>query len=102
MEVPDDGWLVSEDGDNRGWDSVGRELVADRVRQARLENGVSQQELAFDADMHRTHLVRFEQGNVNLSLDGLFALAEALGVEPAELIPTRDEIRSERRRRKKS
>ena len=76
-----------------GWsNSKGRRAVAQRVREARLARGLTQQELAFSADMHRTHLVRFEGGKVNLTLDALFALACSLKVEPSELLPSLDEL----------
>jgi transcriptional regulator with XRE-family HTH domain len=53
---------------------------------------MSQQELAREAGMHRTHLVRFEGGKVNLTLDAFFALAAGLGVQPSDLLPCRNEI----------
>ncbi|MGM0557908.1 MAG: helix-turn-helix domain-containing protein [Myxococcota bacterium] len=58
-----------------------------RVRKFRRARGMSQQDLARKAGMHRTHLVRFEGGKVNLTLDAFFALARGLGVQPAELLP---------------
>jgi transcriptional regulator with XRE-family HTH domain len=65
---------------------AGRLLVAKNVRRLRLEKGLSQQEIAERAGIHRTHLVRFENYEVNLSLDVFFAIADALGVEPRELL----------------
>ena len=91
---------MSEDEGKTGWDDpTGRRLVAQKIRATRKARGLSQQELAFAADTHRTHLVRFEAGTVNLTLDAFFALAAALDVEPKELIPTRDEIEQARRDR---
>ncbi|QDG54811.1 helix-turn-helix transcriptional regulator [Persicimonas caeni] len=68
----------------------GRKLVADNVRRLRKEKGLSQQELAERADMHRTHLVKFENYHVSPSIDVLFRLAHALGVQPAALLSKDD------------
>lgn len=78
---------------NTGWSNpLGRKVTAGRIRELRLERGLSQQALAQSANMHRTHLVRFEGGQVNLTLDAFFALACSLEVEPCELVPSLDEI----------
>lgn len=36
--------------------------------------------------MHRTYISSVERGERNVSLENIFALAKALGVEPAELV----------------
>jgi transcriptional regulator with XRE-family HTH domain len=91
---------VSDDEGKTAWeDTTGRELVVQRIRQVRKERGLTQQDLALNAGMHRTHLVRIEAGRVNLTLDAFFVLAETLDVAPRNLLPTREEIDTERRRR---
>jgi len=37
------------------------------------------------AGVHRTYLSSLERGARNVSLDNIYAIAEALGVSPAEL-----------------
>lgn len=60
--------------------------VGDRVRTHRVRLGMSQEALADRADLHRTYIGSVEQGQRNLSLSNLFALADALGVAAADLI----------------
>lgn len=64
----------------------GRKLVADNIRRLRKDKGLSQQELAERADMHRTHLVKVENYHVSPSVDVLFRLADSLEVEAPELL----------------
>jgi len=52
----------------------------------RLSRGLSQDTLAFEADLHRTYISLLERGMRQPSLATLFALAEALECEPEWLI----------------
>ena len=56
-----------------------------RVRDLREARGLSQEELAFKAGMHRTYLGGIERGERNPSLKNIAAIAEALGVSLSEL-----------------
>jgi transcriptional regulator with XRE-family HTH domain len=56
-----------------------------RVKQLRLKAGLSQEELAFKAGVHRTYLGGIERGERNPSLKNIAALAQALGVTLADL-----------------
>ncbi|QIM22139.1 helix-turn-helix transcriptional regulator [Phycicoccus sp. HDW14] len=58
-----------------------------RVRSARLERGVSQEVLAHESGLHRTYVGGVERGERNISLASLWAIADALGVDAADLIP---------------
>lgn len=57
-----------------------------RVREARLRGGISQEELADRAGLDRTYISGVERGLRNLSLSTLCRIALALGVDPAELV----------------
>lgn len=57
-----------------------------RVRDRRLKLGLSQEELADRADLHRTYISSLEQGRRNVAVHNVVRLAEALGVDPAELV----------------
>jgi transcriptional regulator with XRE-family HTH domain len=57
-----------------------------RVRALRESLGLSQEELADLASMHRTYIGHIERGEVNPSLSKLVDVADALGVDPAELV----------------
>ncbi len=57
-----------------------------RVRAERERLGVSQEELADRAGMHRTYLGGVERGERNVSLLNLVRIARALRVSPAVLL----------------
>ena len=58
-----------------------------RVRTLRLERGLSQEALADAADLHRTHISLIERGGRSVRLETVAAVAAALGVQPADLMP---------------
>ncbi len=54
------------------------------VRIFRQRLGISQEELAWRANIHRTYLADIERGRRNLSLSSIARLVSALGVSLAE------------------
>jgi transcriptional regulator with XRE-family HTH domain len=58
----------------------------ERIRQLRTERGLSQAKLAVRADMDPATLNRLEQGKGNPNLRTLERVADALGVEVADLL----------------
>jgi transcriptional regulator with XRE-family HTH domain len=60
-----------------------------RVRAVREERGLTQMSLAHAAGMHPTYLGSVETGQRNVALLNLYALAGALEVELADLLPPR-------------
>lgn len=62
-----------------------REAFGGRVREHRLSAGLSQEELAEAAGIHRTYVSSVERGRRNVSLDNIIALARALKVDVAQL-----------------
>jgi transcriptional regulator with XRE-family HTH domain len=56
-----------------------------RVRQLRLQLGISQEELAGRCNLHRTYVGGIERGERNPSLINIVRLAKALGVAPTKL-----------------
>lgn len=56
-----------------------------RVREIRNDAGISQEELAFRAGIHRTYLGGIERGERNPSLKNIDRIAKALNIEIAEL-----------------
>ena len=57
-----------------------------RIRAARKNLGLSQEELAHVADLDRTYVGSVERGERNVSLDNIYRLAKALGAMPQDLI----------------
>ncbi|UYN94377.1 MAG: helix-turn-helix transcriptional regulator [Enhydrobacter sp.] len=63
-----------------------REVFAGNLRRLRNAKGVSQDDLAFEANVSRSYLSQLEKGVFYASLNVVGRLAEALRVEPAELL----------------
>lgn len=63
-------------------------LVAfgDKVRKLRKEKGLSQEELSFKADLHRTYIGMIERAEKNITLTNIEKIAKALDVQPSELL----------------
>ena len=61
------------------------------VRAFRRRLGVSQEELAWRADVHRTYLADIERGQRNISLTSIVKIVRALGVSHAEFFGTFEE-----------
>jgi len=63
-----------------------RDLFAANLRRLRHEKGLSQDDLAYEAEVSRSYLSQLEKGAFYASLKMIGKLAEALGVEPDELL----------------
>ena len=63
-----------------------RRTLGERVRQQRRLLGISQEELAFRADIDRTYISQIERGVGNPSLQVLLRLAGVLQIKFAELV----------------
>ena len=50
------------------------------IRQRRQELGISQEELSFRAELHRTYISDIERGSRNPSLENIEKLAKALDI----------------------
>ena len=57
-----------------------------RLREARLRAGLSQEELAAKARLHRTYVGMIERAKRNITLSNAESLAKALGMKLFELI----------------
>jgi transcriptional regulator with XRE-family HTH domain len=63
-----------------------RRLIGQNVRTCRTRLGISQEELAFRADLHRTYVSGVERGVRNPTVLIVGRLAKALDVEPPVLL----------------
>lgn len=61
------------------------EYFGQRVRRERLRLGISQEELASRASVHRTYVGMVERAEKNITLVNIEKIARALGVEISEL-----------------
>ena len=59
----------------------------EKLRKLRKERGVSQEELAARAGLHRTYVSSVERGERNVSLETIDKLARALGLPMGDLMP---------------
>jgi len=57
----------------------------ERVRSLRKERGISQEELSFRAELHRTYIGMIERAEKNITLINIEKIAKALDVEIKEL-----------------
>lgn len=66
-----------------------REVFGRRVRRLREERGLSQEEFADEAGLHRTYVSGVERGVRNPTITVVEKIAKGLGVAPGDLLPKR-------------
>ena len=65
-----------------------RRVFATHVRAARKAAGLSQEQLAGEAGLHRTYVGSIERAERNVSLDNIERIAAALRTQASELLRT--------------
>lgn len=78
--------MTASDNDDRPL-----KIVSANVRKYRQVRGMTQEELAFESGMDRSYLGHLEATGKNISILKLFALADALEVDPRELLRPAEE-----------
>jgi transcriptional regulator with XRE-family HTH domain len=63
-----------------------RDVFATNLRRLRNARGLSQDDLAYEAEVSRSYLSQLEKGAYYASLKIIGRLADALQIEPAELL----------------
>jgi transcriptional regulator with XRE-family HTH domain len=63
-----------------------RDVSAANLRRLRHAKGLSQDDLAYEAEISRSYLSQIEKGAFYASLKIVGKIAKTLGVEPAELL----------------
>lgn len=53
----------------------------------REKRGWSQEDLGFEAGLHRNYIGGIERGERNVGVENIAKLAKALGVRPRDLLP---------------
>lgn len=65
-----------------------QDVLAANIRRLRTATGLSQEALADRSGLHRTYISSIERGKRNVSLENIFLIASALGVEASDLLAT--------------
>jgi len=65
--------------------SLPHKRLGRRIRELRLERGVTQEDLAYKIGISLTHMGYLERGQRNLNIDKVFRIAKALKVKPGDL-----------------
>ncbi len=55
------------------------------IKEERIAQGLSQEELGYRAGLHRTYIGSVERGEKNITIDTLERIADALGINKDEL-----------------
>lgn len=63
-----------------------REVLAHNIIRLRHERSWSQEQLAFEAGLHRTFIAHVERHARNISLDNLGKIASAFGIDAYQLL----------------
>ena len=63
-----------------------RAALGNKVRNLRIAHGLSQEKLAFEAEIDRTYVSQIERGVINPSLLVLWKIANALRVDVVDLL----------------
>ena len=63
-----------------------RHQIGARIQKIRKEAGLSQEDLALEADLDRTYISHVERGTRNPTVIVLFKIAKALNTTPSELL----------------
>lgn len=61
-------------------------VVGANVRRLRLQRGLTQEQLAFEAELDLTYVGGIERGRRNPSLSVLVRIAKALSIHPGKLL----------------
>ncbi|MCC6690447.1 MAG: helix-turn-helix transcriptional regulator [Bacteroidia bacterium] len=56
--------------------------IGKRIKRLRIEQGISQAQLAFEANIPRVQVGRIERGELNFTVSTLLAISAALNVSP--------------------
>ena len=63
-----------------------RKILATNIKSYRIRKNMSQEDLAFQCDLHRTYISDVERCNRNISIDNIAKIAAALEVSPAAFL----------------
>ena len=62
--------------------------IGQLIRNKRSELKITQESLALQCGIDRSYVGRIERGEVNITVEKLYEIAEILKINPQELLPT--------------
>lgn len=62
-------------------------LLGSKIKKIRKKRNMSQEELAFESNLHRTYISDIERGARNVAIKNIEKIAKALKVPLRELMP---------------
>lgn len=68
-------------------------ILGANIRSLRIKKELTQEQLAELCNLHRTYIGAIERGERNVSLKNIVILANALSIEPAELLTHHPELK---------
>ncbi|WP_409522344.1 helix-turn-helix domain-containing protein [Nitrincola sp. MINF-07-Sa-05] len=68
------------------------QLLGANICALRLQKNLLQDGLALLCGLDRSYMGRIERGEVNITVETLYQIAEALGCEPAPVLPLKNEV----------
>jgi transcriptional regulator with XRE-family HTH domain len=68
------------------WVRTERQRIGDRIRAARLYANLTQEKVSLATGIDRSSVNRIEQGHQAATIDTLLLIADAIGVDLAELV----------------
>lgn len=72
-------------GHYKMFDADALAMFGDAIRALRLEKRISQEALAYLAEIDRSHMGKIERGERNVTFLNIVKIARALGCKPSEL-----------------
>ncbi|MFT6463598.1 helix-turn-helix domain-containing protein [Halopseudomonas sp.] len=70
------------------------QALGERIRTQRKACGISQDALALTCGIDRSYMGRIERGEVNITIEKLYRIADELACDPCSLLPTFAELKS--------
>jgi transcriptional regulator with XRE-family HTH domain len=75
-----------------------RKAIANTLKFLRAESGLSQEQLGFEAHLHRTFISQLERGLKSPTVDTLYDICRVLKITPSEFLARVDaRIKSQKR-----
>lgn len=68
-----------------------RKRIGKHLRTLRKQKGLNQDDFAFEAGLHRSHIGKIENATLNVTLESLYKYAHGLEIDVWEMLRVMDE-----------